>query len=273
MTTDELLNDKTKNDESCEDVCAEKINATADVCAEKINAAAGNEAEAFLKTFDLHSSLFLSVSMPAKPCIGNDDVDAQLFSFVANAPKGSNIHSIADLSDDWVKSNFEEIENMQQLRASIVQRLEEDIKYSFADLKYRKCADALILTLAVEVSDSEIAQQMPTVQKRIEESLRMAGVSKAVYLENEGISEDVFLERVREETRHVLALNKAMDEAASLSNVVVADEEIPSFLSCEDPKQFISDLVEKGSLEQARQAAARVKVMRAIIAAAVVTQE
>ena len=45
------------------------------------------------------------ITLPEKPSISREDVDAQLFGFVLST--GRSVNSIDDLDDEWVKGNFE----------------------------------------------------------------------------------------------------------------------------------------------------------------------
>ena len=53
----------------------------------------------------------------------------------------------------------------------------------------------------------------------------------------------------------------------------VPNAELTEYLACEDPARFLEELRESGKVEQARKAAARVKVMRRVIETAEVETE
>lgn len=59
-----------------------------------------------LSAFALSSYDSVRIVMPPQPVATDDDIDAQLFVYVASATNHSSIRSIGDLTDEWVKSQF-----------------------------------------------------------------------------------------------------------------------------------------------------------------------
>ena len=72
-----------------------------------------------LSAFALSSHDSVHIVMPPQPVATDDDIDAQLFVYVASATNHSPIRSIGDLTDEWVKSQFDGISTMAELRAGI----------------------------------------------------------------------------------------------------------------------------------------------------------
>ena len=58
------------------------------------------------------------ITLPEKPSISREDVDAQLFGFVLST--GRSVNSIDDLDDEWVKGNFEGLSTIEDVRQAIV---------------------------------------------------------------------------------------------------------------------------------------------------------
>lgn len=81
------------------------------------------------------------ITLPEKPSISREDVDAQLFGFVLST--GRSVNSIDDLDDEWVKGNFEGLSTIEDVRQAIVDDYERNLELEYSDMKYRACCDAL----------------------------------------------------------------------------------------------------------------------------------
>ena len=64
------------------------------------------------------------ITLPEKPSISREDVDAQLFGFVLST--GRSVNSIDDLDDEWVKGNFEGLSTIEDVRQAIVDDYERN---------------------------------------------------------------------------------------------------------------------------------------------------
>ena len=81
-----------------------------------------------------------------------------------------------------------------------------------------------------------------------------------------------FDEKLHDDVVFQLKLNGALDKMIEATGTEVAKSELTEYLSTDDPDAFLAQLEETGRVEDARQAAARVKVMRHLVATAVVTE-
>ena len=78
------------------------------------------------------------ITLPEKPSISREDVDAQLFGFVLST--GRSVNSIDDLDDEWVKGNFEGLSTIEDVRQAIVDDYERNLELEYSDMKYRHVA-------------------------------------------------------------------------------------------------------------------------------------
>lgn len=218
-----------------------------------------------LGEFELSDYDGVAITMPPAPTVSEEDIDAQLFTYVANAPKGSGIVSIADLDDAWVAETFPDLGTLAALRDSIRKSLMEEMTEALETYRYLQCADALISKLVGTLPVDLVDDRAEEVRQRNEEMFRMSGISKARYFEDEGLTKDTYEERVREEAEHDVALNIALDKLIEHEGVTVAVEEITQYLMCDDPDGFLNELEEKGLVEKAKLAAVRVKAMREVV--------
>lgn len=210
------------------------------------------------------------IEMPPCPSPTDDDIDAQLFEYVASAEKDSGIASIADLNDAWVRSNFGGLSTAVELRALIRHDLEERSTCAYGDLKFQKCADALIARLEGDIPADVLEASIEASRDQYDERLSSFGMTKAQFLREERMTGDEFEKKLRDDVAYRLRLDVALDKMIEVMNVTVGNDELTQYLSCEDAAAFLVKLKDSGRVEDARHAAARVKVMRRIVETAVV---
>ncbi len=217
------------------------------------------------KAFSLSAYDNVKISMPPIPMAEEGDIDAQLFGYVASAEKGSGITSIADLDDAWVQKTFEGLDSVRALRAAIKRDIEKQGRRDWDNLKFQKCLDALVDRLEGEISDEVLDANVEQSRALYNERLLSFGMTKRQYLREEHLTEEQFEEKLREDVAFQLKSNMALDKLIEASNTEVAKSELTEYLSCEDPATFVAELEESGRVEDARHAAARVKVMRRVV--------
>ncbi|MEG0990650.1 hypothetical protein [Gordonibacter sp.] len=224
-------------------------------------------------TFALAAYDSVTVVMPPLPVATDDDIDAQLFEFVASAKKGSGITSIADLDDGWVQANFEGMSTIAELRRALKLDLEKQGRNNWSNLKFSKCADALMARLEGEVSAAVVEANVEASRAQYDERLLSFGMTKRQYLREEHLTEEQFEQKLHDDVAYQLRFNMALDKMIEISGTAVAKSELTEYLSCEDPAAFAAELEATGRVEDARRAAARVKVMRRVVETAVVKDE
>jgi trigger factor len=222
--------------------------------------------------FELALSGPLSIEMPPVFEVSEEDIDAQLFTHVANAPKKSGISGIKDLDDAWVAENYPGITTVKELRHIIKKRIIQENNYVYQNTKYARCADALVAALKGEISEEAVAAGLDDTRRRSEMTIHSYGESIPQYLNRTGMSEEEFEAKLIEETKHDIALNIALDILVKQDDKEMTDEDLPKYLSIEDLDAFLTEVRQSGKLADAKQAAARVKVMRDLIETAKITQ-
>lgn len=226
-----------------------------------------------LAQFSLSACDRVRIEMPPLSDVTEDDIDAQLFAYVANAPKDSPIKTLADLDDAWVKANLPMYESIGEARNAIRASLTKETTVAFDEIRYAKCAEALIERLEGDIPAAVIEAHAETVRARTEEAARAQGVSLARYLEDARMTSEQYEASLLDEARREIALNIALDKMVEVTATTVPNAELTEYLACEDPARFLEELRESGKVEQARKAAARVKVMRRVIETAEVETE
>lgn len=226
-----------------------------------------------LAQFTLSACDRVRIEMPPLSDVTEDDIDAQLFAYVANAPKDSPIKTLADLDDAWVRANLPMYASIGEVRNAIRASLTRETTTAFDEIRYAKCAEALIGRLQGDIPEAVVQAHAETVRARTEESLQAQGMTLARYLEDARMTSEQYEEGLLDEARREIALNIALDKMVEVTATTVPNAELTEYLACEDPERFLEELRESGKVEQARKAAARVKVMRRVIETAEVRDE
>ena len=223
------------------------------------------------KQFKMNDYDNVRITMPAKPAMTADDIDAQLFQYVVSG--GKKIKSIADLDDDWVKANFDMYETIDEVRQAIKDQYDHDMEFEMSDLKFRVCCDALLARLEGEVPEDILAHNIEVVREGNAERLKEMHISMEQYLREEHLTPEQYDQKLRDETLYQMRLNVAIDIMADVLGMQVGNHQLTEYLSTPDPEAFIAEIREKGQVENARRAAVRVKTMRRVVDTAIVKEE
>lgn len=218
--------------------------------------------------FSLNLEGKLKVIMPPTQEIEEADIDAQLFSYISNAPKGSSLTSLKDLDDNWVQANFPDFKSIAEFRDNLRFQLEREQNFAYESLKFARSTDVLINHLQGEIPQSVIDANFENMRIQSENTIHSFGETIPDYLRRANLSEDEYMEKIREETYHNLALNMALDLYATKEGISVSEDEITQYLSTDDPDAFLAEIREADKMDEARIAAARVKAMRHLVAEA-----
>mgnify|MGYP004610067197 FL=1 len=223
------------------------------------------------KDYKLNDYDNVRITMPAKPALSEEDVDAQLFEYVLSG--GKHINSIADLDDAWVQSNFEGMSTIEEVRQAIKDQYDHDLEFEYSDIKYKLCADALIARLEGDVPEETLTHNVDAMRAGNLARLEAMHISFEQFLREEHMTPDQYEDKLRNETLYQMRLNVALDIMADVLNMQVGNHELTEYLSAPDPEKFLAEIREKNMVEEARRAAVRVKVMRRVIDTAIVTEE
>lgn len=208
------------------------------------------------------------IEMPLKPRMSEEDIDAQLFEYVASG--GKKLQSIADLDDAWVRANFDGLETVADVRQAIKDQYDREIEYEYSDIKFRNCCDALIERLEGDMPADVVERNVEAMRASNAERLQAMHITFEQFLREEHMTSDQYEDKLRAETLYQMKLNVALDLMAEVLGVQVGNHEITEYLSAPNPQAFLDEIKEKGQVENARRAAKRVKVMRRVVDTAVV---
>lgn len=220
-----------------------------------------------LAQFSIDDFDVLVVDVPQRPEVVEEDIDAQLFEYVASGWRGDGkrMNKLSDIDDEWVKGKFPNIGTVEELRRTIREDLEKRADEAVQEFKIRECSKELVSRLHGEVPDEIVDENVEPVRKEYLQQLVASGSSLAKYLQQENMTNEQFEERLREDVAYRIKLNVALDLLAQQRGTQVEDHELTDYLMAEDPDAFLAEVKDRGMLEDARTAAARIKVMREVV--------
>lgn len=218
--------------------------------------------------FKLSSYDNLSITMPQKPALSEDDIDAQLFEYVLST--NGSIKSVAELDDEWVKSNFDGLETIEDVREAIKEGFDRETEFEYSDMKFHACCDELVSRLEGEVDEAILGANVDALRESNKRRLDAMHISMEQFLREESLTPEQYENKLRDEALHQLRLNMALDLLAEALGMQVGNHEITNYLQTNDPQAFLDEIREKGMVEQARRAAVRVKAMRRAVDTAIV---
>ena len=172
-----------------------------------------------------------------------------------------------------MKGQFDGISTMAELRAGIKQDLERQGMVAWNNTKFQKCSDALVTRLEGELPADVVAANIEASHAQYEQRLKSFGSTKERYLREEHLTPEQFEEKLRDDVVFQLKLNAALDKMIEATGTEVAPSELTEYLSTDDPDAFLAEIEANGRMADAQRAAARVKVMRSVVDAAVVETE
>lgn len=210
----------------------------------------------------------IRITMPEKPPMTEEDIDAQLFEYVLSS--GKDIKSIADLDDAWVRAHFDGLETVADVRNAIKEQYDKELEYEYSDLKFKACSDALIERLEGEIPEEVLQSNVDAMRAANTARLDAMHISMEQFLRESHMTPDQYDAKLREETLYQLRVNMALDLMADVLGMQVGNHELTEYLQTPNPEAFLEEIREKGQVENARKAAVRVKAMRRIIDTAVV---
>lgn len=222
------------------------------------------------KDFKLSDFDNVRITMPVRPIMTEEDVDAQLFEYVISG--GKHIKSIADLDDDWVKANFDGLETIEDVKQAIKDDYDRSLSYEESDIKFQACSKALIDRLEGDIPQDAIDHNVEVTRAGNLERLAEMHLTMDQYLSEEKMTTEEYEAKLVDEVVRQMRLNVALDLMADVLGTQVGNHEITEYLSTPNPQAFLDEIREKNLVESARQAAVRVKVMRRVVDTAIVTE-
>lgn len=223
------------------------------------------------KDFKLNDYDNVRIIMPVKPELSEEDIDSQLLEYAQST--GMDIQDVSELDDNWVKSFFDGLETLDDVREGIKNQYDNELEYEYSDIKFRTCCDALLARLEGEVDEDLLNANIEVAREANLRRLEEMHLTFEQYLREEHLTPDKYEEKLHDEMLYQMRLNVALDLEADVLNIQVGNHEITEYLSSPDPEKFLEEIREKDMVEEARRAAIRVRTMRRVVDTAIVRNE
>lgn len=223
------------------------------------------------KDFKLNDYDNVRIIMPVKPELSEEDIDSQLLEYAQST--GMDIQDVSELDDNWVKSFFDGLETLDDVREGIKNQYDNELEYEYSNIKFRTCCDALLARLEGEVDEDLLNANIEVAREANLRRLEEMHLTLEQYLREEHLTPDKYEEKLHDEMLYQMRLNVALDLEADVLNIQVGNHEITEYLSSPDPEKFLEEIREKDMVEEARRAAIRVRTMRRVVDTAIVRNE
>lgn len=165
-------------------------------------------------------------------------------------------------------------DSMDELRADIRERLGAD-EVTAIEREYRQAAvDAAVERATVEVPDALVDAYAREIWEQTVHSMTHQGISKEMFLQISGRTEEEIVEQGKDDARHALKREAVLVAIAEAEALAPSDEEIREALSQAaeqesiTPQEMFERLETSGRLDQAREELTQRKALDVIVDAA-----
>lgn len=133
---------------------------------------------------------------------------------------------LPELDDEFAKDVDENVETLEELKASIKDRLAES-KKNEADQKLRDdLVDQASENAEMEIPEVMITSEQDRMIQEFEQRLQMQGMNLELYAQFSGQSEQDLREQMKEDASKRVRMNLTLDAIAKAENIEVSDEDV-----------------------------------------------
>ncbi len=156
--------------------------------------------------------------------------------------------------DDEFATTASEFDTLDELRGDIRERLARVRRYEQGAQARDKLIDKLIEMVDVPLPESAVKAEVDAREHNLSHQLERIGVSRAVYLETEGKTEEEFAAEVRETAEKAVKSQLVLDALAEKEELTVEQEELTEHLvrraqqSGVAPQEFANSVVQSGQI-------------------------
>jgi trigger factor len=185
---------------------------------------------------------------------------------------------LPELTDEWVDETTE-FDTVDELRAELVRRMEGMRRSNALNLFQAQLVDTLVADMNLELPEGLINGEMEEIFHRFGHQLGESGVEFSDYLEISGMTQEAFLDDLRQQATRSVSTDILLDSIAADAGIVVEPDEIASMYQSlanqagEDPEQLTERF--SGTAQEKRIVGdiLRRKALQAAVLAAVPTDE
>lgn len=182
----------------------------------------------------------VTLEAPLPEGFGENAGKSATFSITVNEVKEL---VLPDLTDEWVDENTE-FESVEELRASLRERMEEAKQSTLARRFSDKALETLVEQVEIDLPEAVVRAEMDEILHRFVHRLEDQEISLSDYFEATGISQDQFLADLTAQAKQSLRTRVLLDSIVADAGIEVDDSEIDAVLHAaaaqsEDPMQFL----------------------------------
>ena len=157
--------------------------------------------------------------------------------------------------DDELARAASEFDTLDELRAEIERRLQEQIEAQANEAFRRNALDAVVDAARVDPSGPLVEARTRTLLRELDASMRRRGGTLDTYVQVTGTSPEELVARLHDEAKRSVAGELILEAAADKLEIEVSDEDVDASIRerFEDGAKVIAQLRESGVYEQERE--------------------
>ncbi len=156
--------------------------------------------------------------------------------------------------DDEFATTASEFDTLDELKADLRERLGRVRRYEQGAQARDRLVDKLIEIVDVPLPESAVKAEVDAREHNLSHQLERVGVSREVYLETEGKTEEEFAAEVRETSEKAVKSQLVLDALAEKEELTVEQDELTEHLvrraqqSGVAPQEFANQIVQSGQI-------------------------
>ena len=132
---------------------------------------------------------------------------------------------LPEVNDDLAKDTSE-FDTLEELKADLKKKLEEQRQHAADDEVETQLVDALLSGFQAEVPEAMYERRVDENVRDFDYRLQSQGLNLPMYLQYTGMEMDAFRAGFREQAEKQVKLRLALEKVAKLENIVPTDEEL-----------------------------------------------
>jgi trigger factor len=156
--------------------------------------------------------------------------------------------------DDEFATTASEFDTLDELKADLRERLARVRRYEQGSQARDRLIDKLLGLVDVPLPESAVKAEVEARDHNLSHQLERVGITRAVYLETEGKTEEEFATEVREMSEKAVKSQLVLDALAEKEELTVEQEELTEHLvrraqqSGVAPQEFANQVVQSGQI-------------------------
>ena len=182
---------------------------------------------------------------------------------------------LPELTDEWVQTKIG-VETIAELRDELRQEIVSQQEAVFPRLKESRALAALAERLEGEIPENLVEEAEANLLQDFFNQLQRSGMTLDMYLQQQGITSAQFRDDVKEQARDITKQDLALDAFAAHEGFEATEDDVLAEFKeagSADAEQLMEDWRRNGQLHLVRQGILRQKAAKAVVDAAVVTEQ